>query len=279
MAASASSSPATTSGSTTARRSRSSSCECDLLVTEATFGLPVFQHPDPMAEIGRLLKSVREHPERAHVIGCYALGKAQRVISLLRQAGYDEPIYLHGAMIALCDLYEERGIPLGPLVHSLEKTKAELAGQDRHRAAGRDQGPLVAAAARPGARGRLGLDERQAAGAAVGRRAAAGHLRPCRLERAAPDHRRHRGRDGVGHPRPRGCAGLPLPAAGARRPSRSASRPTKKTRRRREEVRGTPRAPRAHALAQPQDRGAVARISRRRPIPIAAMRSRSSPAR
>lgn len=103
--------------------------QCDLLVTEATFGLPVFQHPDPMAEIGRLLKSVREHPARAHVIGCYALGKAQRVISLLRQAGYDAPIYLHGAMLALCDLYEDLGIPLGELVHSLEKSKAELAGQ------------------------------------------------------------------------------------------------------------------------------------------------------
>ena len=96
-------------------------------------GVPASRSASPRS--ARLLKSVREHPERAHVIGCYALGKAQRVISLLRQAGYDEPIYLHGAMIALCDLYEERGIPLGTLVHSLEMTKAELAGQDRHRAA------------------------------------------------------------------------------------------------------------------------------------------------
>jgi putative mRNA 3-end processing factor len=103
--------------------------KCDLLVTEATFGLPVFQHPDPLAEIGRLLRQREAHPERAYVIGCYALGKAQRVISLLRQAGYDRPIYLHGAMIRLCALYEELGVPLGPLVHSLEVPKAELAGQ------------------------------------------------------------------------------------------------------------------------------------------------------
>jgi putative mRNA 3-end processing factor len=102
---------------------------CDLLVTEATFGLPVFQHPDPQSEILKLLHSVREHPERAHVIGCYALGKAQRVISLVRQAGYDRPIYLHGAMIRLCQLYEERGIALGDLRHSLEIPKAELQGQ------------------------------------------------------------------------------------------------------------------------------------------------------
>ena len=103
--------------------------ECDLLVTEATFGLPVFQHPAPATEIARLLHSVAAFPERAHVIGCYALGKAQRVISLLREAGYDAPIYLHGAMIRLCELYVERGIPLGELRHSLDIPRAELAGR------------------------------------------------------------------------------------------------------------------------------------------------------
>jgi putative mRNA 3-end processing factor len=102
---------------------------CDLLVTEATFGLPVFQHPDPMSEIGRLLRSVAEHPDRAHVVGCYALGKAQRVIALLRQAGYAAPIFLHGAMVRLCELYEERGVALGDLRHSLEVPKDELKGQ------------------------------------------------------------------------------------------------------------------------------------------------------
>jgi putative mRNA 3-end processing factor len=102
---------------------------CDLLVTEATFGLPVFQHPDPMAEIARLLRSVAAFPDRSHVIGCYALGKAQRMIALLRAAGHDAPIYLHGAMIRLCAFYEERGIPLGDLRPSLEVPKAQLAGQ------------------------------------------------------------------------------------------------------------------------------------------------------
>ena len=103
--------------------------KCDLLVTEATFGLPVFQHPRPADEIARLLRSVAAFPERAHVIGCYALGKAQRVISLLRQSGYDEPIYLHGAMLRLCTLYEELGVALGELRPSLDVSKAELAGQ------------------------------------------------------------------------------------------------------------------------------------------------------
>jgi putative mRNA 3-end processing factor len=102
---------------------------CDLLVTEATFGLPVFQHPKPSDEIARLLKSVADNPTRAHLIGAYSLGKTQRVIALLRDAGYAAPIYLHGALIRLCELYIDRGIPLGDLRPALDVPKADLAGQ------------------------------------------------------------------------------------------------------------------------------------------------------
>ncbi|MFC3226740.1 ligase-associated DNA damage response exonuclease [Marinibaculum pumilum] len=88
---------------------------CDVFVTEATFGLPVFRHPDDAAEIGKLLASLRLFPERTHLVGVYALGKCQRLIRLLREAGHDRPIWLHGALQALCDLYEAHGIALGPL--------------------------------------------------------------------------------------------------------------------------------------------------------------------
>ena len=88
---------------------------CDVFITEATFGLPVFRHPDPAEEIGRLLHSVAQFPERTHLVGAYALGKAQRVIRLLRDCGHDRPIYIHGALARLCDYYESRGIALGPL--------------------------------------------------------------------------------------------------------------------------------------------------------------------
>ena len=76
---------------------------CDLFITEATFALPVFRHPPAHEEIAKLLDSVALFPDRTHVLGAYALGKAQRVIKLLRQAGWDRPIYLHGAMVALCE--------------------------------------------------------------------------------------------------------------------------------------------------------------------------------
>jgi putative mRNA 3-end processing factor len=88
---------------------------CDVFITEATFALPVFRHPDDREEIGKLLKSVRQFPERSHLVGAYALGKAQRVIRLIRDAGYDETIYIHGALKTLCDYYESQGVALGPL--------------------------------------------------------------------------------------------------------------------------------------------------------------------
>lgn len=99
---------------------------CDVFITEATFGLPVFRHPDPMVEAGRLIASMAEFPDRPHLVGAYALGKAQRVIALARAAGYEAPIAIHGALKRLCDYHVEQGIDLGPLVSATEPGAAQL---------------------------------------------------------------------------------------------------------------------------------------------------------
>ncbi len=101
---------------------------CDVFITEATFGLPVFRHGDPDAEIAKLLRSVVLFPERAHLVGAYSLGKAQRVIALSRRGGHDAPIYLHGSMEKITRYYESRGIDLGTVALAREAKKAELAG-------------------------------------------------------------------------------------------------------------------------------------------------------
>jgi putative mRNA 3-end processing factor len=88
---------------------------CDVFITEATFALPVFRHPDSRDEIAKLLRSVEQFPERSHLVGAYALGKAQRVIRMLRDAGHDRTIYIHGALAKLCDYYQSQGIDLGDL--------------------------------------------------------------------------------------------------------------------------------------------------------------------
>jgi putative mRNA 3-end processing factor len=102
---------------------------CDVFVTEATFGLPVFRHPPITDEIARLLAARLANPDRCILVGAYALGKAQRVIAELRAAGYHEPIYLHGAMERICRLYQEHGVALGDLRLVADAPKGALAGQ------------------------------------------------------------------------------------------------------------------------------------------------------
>jgi putative mRNA 3-end processing factor len=101
----------------------------DVFITEATFGLPVFHHPADGGEVGKLLASLAIFPERAHLVGVYALGKCQRLIALLRQAGYDRPIWLHGALLPMCRLYERFGIALGDLRAVRGETRRALAGE------------------------------------------------------------------------------------------------------------------------------------------------------
>ena len=102
---------------------------CDVFITEATFGLPVFHHRDADGEISKLLHSIKVFPERAHLVGAYTLGKAQRVIAMLRTAGYDRSIYIHGAVELLTRYYQSRGIDLGRIELVRGAKKAELAGQ------------------------------------------------------------------------------------------------------------------------------------------------------
>jgi putative mRNA 3-end processing factor len=101
---------------------------CDIFVTEATFGLPVFQHPDPLDEARKLVKSIAQFPQQSHLVAVYALGKAQRLIRLLREAGYDAPIYMHGSLVNMCAYYQSQGVDLGDLRKATGLPKGTLTG-------------------------------------------------------------------------------------------------------------------------------------------------------
>lgn len=103
--------------------------KCDIFITEATFGLPVFRHPETGDEIDKLTAALHANPTRCVLVGAYALGKAQRVIRELRDRGHSDPIYLHGAVQRLCDLYVELGVDLGDLRLVADTPKAELMGK------------------------------------------------------------------------------------------------------------------------------------------------------
>lgn len=102
---------------------------CDIFITEATFGLPVFRHPPTVEEVGKLLAMRAANPHGCVLVGAYALGKAQRLIAELRAAGFDDPVYLHGALEKMCTLYREHGIDLGELRPVAGTDKADLMGR------------------------------------------------------------------------------------------------------------------------------------------------------
>jgi putative mRNA 3-end processing factor len=101
---------------------------CDIFITEATFGLPVFRHPDTREEVAKILDTLAANPDRCVLVGAYALGKAQRMICELRNAGHDAPLYIHGALQRLCDLYRDHGVELGELRPATDTPKDEMRG-------------------------------------------------------------------------------------------------------------------------------------------------------
>ncbi len=137
-------------------------------LTEATFGLPVFRHPPTADEIAKLIGAVRAEPDRSVLVGAYALGKAQRVIAELRGAGWDAPIYIHGALEkiapALCCAWRRSWRTAA----RFGNRQGRYGGADYSSAALGAQRPLVAAVARSGDCDGVGLDARAAARAVSG---------------------------------------------------------------------------------------------------------------
>ncbi|MGB8355838.1 MAG: ligase-associated DNA damage response exonuclease [Chthoniobacteraceae bacterium] len=85
---------------------------CHTLVTESTFGLPIYRWR-PQAEVFEVINAWwrdNQSKNRASVLFAYSLGKAQRIL-----AGIDPsigPIYLHGAPAKFIPLYAEAGVKL-----------------------------------------------------------------------------------------------------------------------------------------------------------------------
>jgi len=102
---------------------------CDVFITEATFGLPVFRHPPAHGEVAKLLESVRVFPERTHILGAYSLGKAQRVMALIREAGYERPLYIHGGLEKLTEFYLSEGAVLGEIRKVAAADRKTLGGE------------------------------------------------------------------------------------------------------------------------------------------------------
>ncbi|NDJ34992.1 MAG: ligase-associated DNA damage response exonuclease [Chloroflexi bacterium] len=98
---------------------------CDVFITEATFGLPIYHWP-PQAAVFRQINAWWQDNQsqgRASILYGYALGKAQRLLM-----GVDPsigPIYTHGAVESINDAYRTSGVDLPPTAYALEAEDAD----------------------------------------------------------------------------------------------------------------------------------------------------------
>lgn len=103
--------------------------ECDVFISEATFALPVYRWtptPGVVEEIVRWWRANRDRGS-ASALFCYALGKSQRVLAELR-AFTEEPVYLHGAVAALTDVYRRAGVQMVPTMSATSAKKTDFRG-------------------------------------------------------------------------------------------------------------------------------------------------------
>ena len=102
---------------------------CHTFVTEATFALPLFRWDSvetTVREICDWWDEMRTVGQPA-VLFCYALGKAQRVLAELERCA-DRPVFVHGALVDLTDLYRAAGVRLVPTVRATERARGTSFG-------------------------------------------------------------------------------------------------------------------------------------------------------
>jgi putative mRNA 3-end processing factor len=98
---------------------------CHTLITECTFGLPLYRWQDPAVVFGGINAWWRENAANGvcSVISAYSLGKAQRVMT-----GVDPgigPILVHGAVANMNTVLQECGLVLPPWEHITRDTPKE----------------------------------------------------------------------------------------------------------------------------------------------------------
>jgi len=95
--------------------------QADVLITETTFANPEIRHPDPIAEIDKL------RVEENIMLGCYSLGKAQRLTAMLNQQCPQKEILVHHNILPFHKIYEQF-IP-GLLKYSIYNRKSMKTGE------------------------------------------------------------------------------------------------------------------------------------------------------
>jgi putative mRNA 3-end processing factor len=113
--------------------------ECHTLISECTFGLPVYRWPDPETVMEEVMAWWEESAAEGRnvLLGAYALGKAQRVLAHLARigdragpgGGFPGPILVHGAVERLLPPYLAEGIRLPAVSKATPEAVKAAAGR------------------------------------------------------------------------------------------------------------------------------------------------------
>lgn len=97
---------------------------CDVLITEATFGAPVYQWQPGEETVAEIFQWWMDNREQGitSLLFCYAFGKAQRILAELTRFTA-EPVYTHGAVEVLTEIYRQEGVTMLPTIPTLDLPK------------------------------------------------------------------------------------------------------------------------------------------------------------
>jgi len=84
----------------------------DYLISECTFGLPIFKWDEPNKIANDISKWITNSPEKTSLLFCYSLGKAQRLLNEISQTNFKGNIYSHGSIYKMNNCYKELGIDI-----------------------------------------------------------------------------------------------------------------------------------------------------------------------
>ncbi|MBF2029063.1 MAG: ligase-associated DNA damage response exonuclease [Oscillatoriales cyanobacterium C42_A2020_001] len=95
---------------------------CDTFITEATFGLPIYQWQSGQEVCRQIYEWWQSDRDRPSILFCYAFGKAQRILAELRKFT-DQPVYVHGAVHVLTEIYRQVGVEMVETIPASEKPR------------------------------------------------------------------------------------------------------------------------------------------------------------
>ena len=97
----------------------------DYLISECTFGLPIFKWDQTKNVAINISKWITNSPDKTSLLFCYSLGKAQRLLNEISKTDFEGNIYTHASIHKMNDCYRELGICIKDTIKIENKKKID----------------------------------------------------------------------------------------------------------------------------------------------------------